>query len=339
MKIPKARQLSSGRWFIQLRLDGESIPITEDTKEQCEAHAMAIKSGLTRRDRRATELTLGRAIDRYIAKYSPVRSPSTIAGYKSIRRTRFQRWMDVPAEDLDWQLIVNAEMTICSEKTLKNAFSLARAALGECGISIRAKLPTVVPNEHAWLQPDEVIDFIHALDGLSFELPALLALHGLRRSEIFALTWDDIDLKKGLISVDGALVIDDDGNKIRRRQTKTRTSRRKVPILAPELRAALERTDEKTGPVCTGHPNSLYKQINALCDILNLPRVGVHGLRHSFASLCYHLGLSELETMELGGWSDYATMRKIYTHLSAEDRRSGAQRITEFFQKSLTIKR
>lgn len=332
MKIPKARQLSSGRWFIQLRLDGESISVTEDTREQCEARAMTIKSGLARRERRGAELTLGRAMDRYIAKYEPVRSPSTIAGYKSIRRTRFQRWMDVPAEGLDWQRIVNAEMSNCSEKTLKNAFSLARAALGECGVTIHAKLPTVVPNEHAWLQPDEVIDFIRALDGLSFELPALLALHGLRRSEVFALTWDDIDLAKGLISVDGALVIDDDGNKIRRRQTKTRTSRRKVPILAPELRAALEHVEDKTGVVCAGHPNSLYKQINTLCDSLGLPRVGVHGLRHSFASLCYHLGLSELETMELGGWSDYATMRKIYTHLSAEDRRSGAQKITEFFK-------
>lgn len=333
MKIPKARQLSSGSWFIQLRLDGESIPVTEDTREKCEARAMAIKSGLARRERKDTELTLGRAMDRYIAKYAPVRSPSTIAGYKSIRRTRFQRWMDVPASGLDWQKIINSEMAGCSEKTLKNAFSLARAALGECGIAISAKLPTVVPNEHAWLQPDEVITFIRALDGLSFELPALLALHGLRRSEIFGLTWADIDLRRETITVDGALVIDDDGNKIRRKQTKTRTSRRTVPILAPELRAALERVEDKTGPVCTGHPNSLYKQINTLCDELNFPRVGVHGLRHSFASLCYHLGLSELETMELGGWSDYATMRKIYTHLSADDRRSGAQKITEFFKK------
>lgn len=332
MKIPKARQLSSGRWFIQLRLDGESISVTEDTREKCEARAMAIKSGLARHERRDAELTLGRAIDRYIAKYEPVRSPSTIAGYKSIRRTRFQRWMDVPAEGLDWQRIVNSEMSTCSEKTLKNAFALARAALGEQGIAIRAKLPTVTPNEHAWLQPGEVLTFIRALRGLSFELPALLALHGLRRSEVFALTWEDVDLSKGVISVDGALVIDDDGNKIRRRQTKTRTSRRKVPILAPELRAALERVEDKTGTVCAGHPNSLYKQINTLCDSLSLPRVGVHGLRHSFASLCYHLGLSELETMELGGWSDYATMRKIYTHLSAEDRSSGVQKITDFFK-------
>ena len=31
-----------------------------------------------------------------------------------------------------------------------------------------------------------------------------------------------------------------------------------------------------------------------------MPEVGTHGLRHSFASLAYHLGMSELETMELG---------------------------------------
>ena len=54
-----------------------------------------------------------------------------------------------------------------------------------------------------------------------------------------------------------------------------------------------------------------------------LPVGGFHLLRHSFATLCYYAGrddgvggVSELTAMKLGGWSDYRTMRTIYTHLA-----------------------
>ena len=60
--------------------------------------------------------------------------------------------------------------------------------------------------------------------------------------------------------------------------------------------------------------------------------MGVHGLRHSFASLAFHLGLTEQETMELGGWSDYNTMRKIYTHLAAADRLKSQNKMAAFFK-------
>ena len=40
MKIPTPRKLQSGSWFIQLRIDGRSVPITQPTKEKCEAMAM-----------------------------------------------------------------------------------------------------------------------------------------------------------------------------------------------------------------------------------------------------------------------------------------------------------
>lgn len=66
----------------------------------------------------------------------------------------------------------------------------------------------------------------------------------------------------------------------------------------------------------------------------SLPEVGVQGLRHSFASLAYHLKLSEQETMQLGGWSDYKTMRKIYTHLAKVDRLKAENKITSFFSSA-----
>lgn len=44
MKVPKPRKLSSGNWFIQLRLGGESISVTEPTEKKCIKSAQLIKA-------------------------------------------------------------------------------------------------------------------------------------------------------------------------------------------------------------------------------------------------------------------------------------------------------
>lgn len=339
MKIPKPVQEPSGQWYIRLRIKNElgktvSYAVREDTPEKAQAAALAIKSGLEKPKQTDKALTLGKAIDKYIADCEPVRSPATIAGYKSMRRTRFEKYMNTPVELIDWQKAVNEETRVCSEKTLKNAFSLAKAALGTFDISIKAKLPTVVPNEHAYLSPDEMVTFIKAVHGQPFEIPALLAAHGLRRSEIYGLTWKDIDLDKKTISIRGALVIDDDGNKILKKQTKTKNSHRKIDILIDELYYALSNVKDKSGMVCNGHPNSLYKQINTLCAQNGLPLVGVHGLRHSYASLCFCLGIQPLVTMESGGWSDLSVMENNYTHFRAEYTRNKLEKVSSFFKNA-----
>ena len=57
----------------------------------------------------------------------------------------------------------------------------------------------------------------------------------------------------------------------------------------------------------------------------------MHGLRHSFASLCHHIGIPEMECARMGGWSDLGTMRKIYTHLSADQLDDAADQLRRFF--------
>ena len=44
MKVPAPRKLPSGSWFIQLRLGGESIPVTAATAKDCNREAAAIKA-------------------------------------------------------------------------------------------------------------------------------------------------------------------------------------------------------------------------------------------------------------------------------------------------------
>ena len=71
--------------------------------------------------------------------------------------------------------------------------------------------------------------------------------------------------------------------------------------------------------------------MNRICEKNGLPKIGAHGLRHSFVSLCYHKRIPELVTMRLGGYSDYQTMRKIYTHLAATDFKDATDTLSSFF--------
>ena len=81
----------------------------------------------------------------------------------------------------------------------------------------------------------------------------------------------------------------------------------------------------------TGNPNNLHQQINAVCKAADLPQVGCHGLRRSFASLAYFLGIPERELMREGGWADFETMHKKYVKLAEADLTED-DAISQFFE-------
>ena len=159
----------------------------------------------------------------------------------------------------------------------------------------------------------------------------MLGLSSMRRSEILALRWENVDLKNRLIHIKGAAVFNSDNVLVHKKTNKNKSSSRTIPIMMDELYCALEREKQKSGLVCTTHPNVLKDRINSICKRNDLPLVGVHGLRHSFASLSKKLGMPEQLTMSLGGWSDYNTMRKIYTHISQKDAESYKNAMAAFY--------
>jgi integrase len=229
----------------------------------------------------------------------------------------------------------NDEARECAPKTLKSAWGLISSVLRAVNVlPPKITLPQVPPNERPFLEPEEIPQFIKAVSGTSLEIPALLALSSMRLSEICALTWSNVDLKKRCIYVRGAKVPGADQKFVQKQTNKNRSSTRTVPIMIDELWNALSATEDKTGLVYMGHPDSLRRQVNRLCKANSLPEVGVHGLRHSFASLAYHIGMPEKVTMEIGGWSDNQTMRKIYTHVAQSDRSKYANAMADFFKQN-----
>ena len=344
MKVPKPRRLPSGNYFIQLRLGGESIPVTAASETDCLHKAEMIKaahrSGMRFEKQDAKgEKTLEQLITEYIQNREVVLSPSTISGYNTIRRTRFKGYMQKrPSAIKNWQTVINDEVRSgVSAKTIKNSWALVASALEYGGIeSPSVKLPQIVQATRPWLDADQIRIFVKAVHGKDCEIPALLALHSLRRSEILGLTWEKVDLDNDVIHVEGSAVPGEKNRLVYKETNKTKNSRRNVPIMIPALKEAMAAVPEekRTGKIYTRYQNTLWRDINIICEANGLPKVGVHGLRHSFASLAHHVGLPEQEAMLIGGWEDAQTMHRIYEHISEADRLKSQNKIAAFFQNA-----
>ena len=341
MKTPKARRMSSGNWFIQLRLGGVSTTVTSSTEKECTHMAELVKAEYltgkrTMQKAAKNTVTVAQAVNNYITVRSNTLSPLTIRGYRIIESNRFQHIMPRILSEIqpeEWQRIVNREAGLCSAKTLRNAWGLIRSVVHDVTGSYppEVKLPGLPANDRPFLTPDQILTFVAAVKDTHYAVPALLALCSLRASEIEALDWKDIPEDPEYIRVRGAVVLDEHNKRVRKAQNKTASSARNVPLMIPELKDALRRDRKLKGPFMDLSQNGLRYGIEKICRENDLPNVGIHGLRHSFASLAYHLQIPEKIAMEIGGWSDAGTMHRIYTHIAQADMTRYQNAMTSFF--------
>lgn len=332
IRVPTPRQLKSGKWNIELRAEGQSI--TEDTAALCKAKAKAIRAGFLEEKRMAsTKLTLRQAIDSLLDEYGEALSASTVRGYEIIKKHRFPEKIDMPLRNTSgWQAVIDNARKTYSAKTIRNSWGLVVEVMHKNRVEVpEVILPQTQDNELPWLTYEEILKFTDAISGQKWESDALFALHSLRLSEVYALTWDHIDLKKRIITVSGAVVLDKDNTLIKKKENKNKSSQRKIRIMIPALYDRLCQLQAAGKPPLGSTPNSLTGCINNVCRKNGLPECGTHGLRRSFASLGFHVGLSELEVQEIGGWHDHNTVHKIYLKLAAADRLSAQNKMERFY--------
>lgn len=95
------------------------------------------------------------------------------------------------------------------------------------------------PNAERGLEPDVCKRLLSGLEGTPVHAPSVLAvLTGLRRGEVLALKWEDVDVDGGELHVNAAL--EQTRTAVTRQQPKTKRSRRTVP-LSPAATALLRR--------------------------------------------------------------------------------------------------
>jgi len=227
---------------------------------------------------------------------------------------------------MPWQEMISAEAKKKAPKTVYNGWRMVTAALNYGGLPVpKVNLPQSNQKETPWLDYEEIQVFVQAIRGKSCELACLLALHSLRISEIRALKPDSI--KKNVIRVRGAVVPNKEDKLVFKEANKNDPSRRDIQVMIPRLTEIWP----KEGEIHIQAASPLRRQIEKICERNNLTVVTIHGLRHSFASLAYHLKWDERTTCAVGGWGDPTCVHRIYTHLSKLDKNDNIEKMKAFY--------
>ena len=346
MKLPKATKLKSGSWRIQLQIDGHRYSRTGATKKEAQEKAKQIFAGVEMEKR--LPMTVGRAMDQYITEKSGVLSPSTIRGYKSVRKNYLQDLMDINISDLtqgDIQLAVSNEaLRGKSPKTIRNAHGLLNAVLEEFrpNFSTHTHLPEKQKTEMRIFTEEEMQKVWNAAKGTKYELPILLgSWMGLRMSEVRGLKFED--LKEGKLHIHTAVVRDSEGKSIEK-GTKTVSGDRyiKCPgtiqhLIAVErlkLKDARKDKDEiAKSHICPYADITIYKNFVSICKKAGVEPCRFHDLRHFAASEAHALGIPNKYSMRRMGHKTEHMLQNVYQHTLRDKEDEFGQIIDEKMEK------
>lgn len=343
-KLPTAQLLPSGMYRCQVTVDGERVSLVDADPDVCQAKAIALKSGMLEEKKKPQPVTVEKAMEKYIDIRSNVLSPATVRAYKNVSKNYFKQIKSKKLSSVDESVIQN-QINLYSKgksyKTVKNAISFLISVVSEDHpINIkRLKYPQRIPKEHAFLEGDSITKLIDVCRGDVIEIPILLALWlGMRRSEICALEWADINFKDKTVSITKAKVPDENNKYVTKKATKTEKSRRVLncpDYILNRLRDIQPDENKRTGQIVKMHPNDIYNHLKVICDNNEIPFVGVHGLRHTNASVMLSLGIADKIAMARGGWASKDTMQNIYQHLFKDDKAEADETINNYFAELL----
>jgi len=211
-------------------------------------------------------------------------------------------------------------------------------------VAKRAKPPRVDRGREpkAWTS-DEARSFLAVAraDRLS-AMWTLLITTGARRGEIVGLTWDYVDLDSGRLRIRKALV--SIGYQVTESLPKTSKSRRDIS-LDPGTVAALKewrksQLEERlawgpayvdSGYVFTRedgqslHPDRVSKMFNRLVTMAGVPRIPLHGARHTAATLLLEAGIPAKVVQERLGHSSIVVTMDTYSHVVERLDRTAAE--------------
>jgi len=197
--------------------------------------------------------------------------------------------------------------------------------------------PKVEVKEVEILGANDIGVVLAKLDGHAlYPIVALALGTGMRRGELLALRWEDVDIDGATVRVVRAL--EETGAGLRFKAPKTRHGRRTISLPGRavealrahrlkqlELRVALGQGKPEPGALVFGtiegaplSPDNLSRDWRRVVAALDLPRVKLHALRHSHASALIASGLDVLTvSRRLGHGSPVVTL-STYAHLFAK---------------------
>ena len=177
----------------------------------------------------------------------------------------------------------------------------------------------------------------------------VLAFTGMRKSEVLALQWKDIDIFNRKITIGKTLAVDEH-NQIIIQEPKTISSQRSIALDVKTIKVLEQwrynqkewyfkfgyNTSKDTQFLFTNKFNELYYPqapndwLYNILEKYDLPKITLHGFRHTHASLLFESGASIKEVQERLGHKDVKTTMNIYTHVTPEKVRETGERFAKY---------
>ena len=211
--------------------------------------------------------------------------------------------------------------------------------------------PRIERYEAQTLTAEQAEQLLEAARGSRLDTLLIMALTtGMRRGELLALRWDDVDLKQGLISVHRTMTRVG-GYGYREGEPKTRSSRRRIVLPGVTLDALKEhemqheairmemgdRWHEKGLVFCDRYggffsPDEVLRSFSKLLKKIGLPHMRFHDLRHSAATILLVAGVHPKVVQERLGHSTIAMTLDVYSHVLPSMQQEAAGKIDDLFK-------
>ena len=224
----------------------------------------------------------------------------------------------------------------CMERAVKERL-IPRNPTEDCIIPKNEK------KEMKTLRPENIHDYLKAAE--EYDVFALFFLElntGLRKGELVALLWEDVDTENMTISVSKQASKVKGGIEITR--PKTETSIRKLAV-SPEvievLKAEHDRHPDnpclfpspKTGTYY--HPDSIANLHKKILKKAGLEHIRLHDLRHTFATLALQNGVDIKTVSGMLGHYDAGFTLRTYTHATAAAQVEAAKTISSVITQAM----
>ena len=332
MKIEK---LKSGSYRIRKMYKGVTYTVVTDYKPTQKEALRLLSEEMDKIQSQKTHISFGAAANEYIDIKRNVISPATERGYQSIINNisaKFKKMLISDITAIDVQKEVNNYSKGRKPKTVANMHGLISAVIGlyRPDMILNTTLPQAVKKEDYIPTSNDVSRIIKSSEGTPYYIPLILAAYGLRRSEICALTPEDIDTEESCIHITKAKVEDADGQ-WHIKATKTASGTRDVYI-PPEIASLIARQRF----IYRGNPNSIIRYLQRTQEHLGIPKFSLHKMRHYYASISHSLGIPDSYIMAAGGWKTDNVLKSVYRHALA-DKTADMQKISADYIKNLII--
>ena len=215
---------------------------------------------------------------------------------------------------------------------LKHAIELGEIQYNPCST---AKIPKGLEKEKRTSASEEDEKRIKEAKDL-WIFPFFALYSGMRKGEILALKWKDIDFENNLIEVYKSVYHEGDRPKLK--GTKTEAGTRVVPLLNPLKERLLDIREEDSerfifsddgySPLTNKRYITQFKHYKQATGIT----CTAHQLRHSFATIAFENGISPKVVQEILGHKQLSTTMDIYTDFRKSHVKEIANQFNEFMK-------